>query len=158
MNTDIFDYFNNTTEYPTILNDDILPYNELWSDVSPLFLEAFINHCHSHLLCYSLDYYLTEEEKLFNLNKIHTNEFTSTHARISQLNDDVVIISKIKNGYMFFWYHFSGRCDIGRFTTTDTIELIEQNLINWLENMKCENITGYRKLEVSHFLKGYIRF
>lgn len=155
----IHDYFKDDIEYPNVCNNDILPFNVLYSEVSTTFLDAFINDCEKHLICYTLDYYRTDiEEKKKVIDNINIYGYNGTHTKISEIEDDIFIISKIENGYMLFWYHLSGRCDIGRFETDDNIQQIENALINWLEEMKKDIIRGYDKIIANKYLKGNISF
>lgn len=155
----IFDYFENDIEYPNVCDGIILPFNTLYSEVSSNFLDAFINGCEQHIICYTLDYYredIIEKRKL--IDDINVYGYSGTHTKVSKIQDDVFIISKIDDGYMLFWYHLSGRCDIGRFTTNDTIEQIEDSVINWLEKMKQDSISGYSKIIANKYLKGWVGF
>lgn len=155
----IFDYFEDEIEHPKICNGIILPFNVLYSQVGSSVLDAFINYCKKHLICYTLDYYRNndaEKEKL--IKDININGIEDRHTNLSILQDDVLIISKIENGYMLFWYHKSGRCDIGRFTTNDSIKTIWSSVVYWLEIMKKDNITDYHQILTDKFLKGWVRY
>ena len=156
----IYNYFTEDIEYPKYCNGEILPFNTVYSEVSSTFLNAFINGCEKHLLCYTLDNYRNnDEEKTKYVEDININGYKGTHTSLSEIEDDIFIVSKIKDGYILFWYHLSGRCDVGRFKTEDNIEQIENSLINWLEEMKyTEFATGYTKILTDKYLKGWVGF
>ena len=155
----IYDYFKDDIDYPKICDGEILPFNTMYSEVNTSFLDSFINGCQKHIICYTLDYYRADFKMKSDLiDKINLNGYEGTHTKISEIEDDVLIISKIEGGYMLFWYHLSGRCDIGRFKTNDSIEEIENMVINWLEEMKPDNIKGYSKIIANKYLKGWVGF
>lgn len=155
----IYDYFKDEIAYPNYCNGEILPFNTIYSEVSTNFLDAFINGCEKHLICYTIDYYRhNDSEKTKYVDNINKNEGCVSHTKISEVEDDIFIISKIEDGYMLFWYHLSGRCDIGRFKTKDTIDQIEENLLRWLDEMKVDTITGYTKINTEKYLVGWVGF
>lgn len=155
----IYDYFTYEVEHPTVTKGEILPFNTMYLEVDTNFLDAFINNCEKHMIVYSLDYYKTKDEKKDIIMDINMNGYQNVHTKFSDIQDDIIIVSKIENGYMFFWYHLSGRCDIGRFTTNDTYEQIEDSIINWMKGLIRDNsISGYSKLVADKYLKGWVSF
>lgn len=156
----IYDYFNDWENYPNVCNGEILTFNKIYQEVSTTFLDAFINSCEKYLICYTLDYFHENlENKKEYVDNINTNGYNGTNTKFSEIEDDIFIIAKIEDGYMLFWYHLSGQCDIGRFKTTDSIEQIEKTVLNWIEEMKkSKSITGASKLNTKKYLSGWLHF
>ena len=176
------DYFTGE-EHPENYCDNILPYGIIWQDVPTSFLDAFVNHS-EHIICFALDYYLMMDEEIdcsgyhvsyptdrfkyfeFKGTKrelfesINTGKIVNTHTKISMLRDDIVILSKIDEGkYIYYWYHLSGRCDIGRFQTTDDIEIVKKSVAKWLSDMKEDDcIKEFYELSVKNFFEGWVSF
>lgn len=150
----IYDYFEDALT-GIDLNKKILRFNTVHVDVSTTFLDTFVNNVDEHLISYTLDYYHQYPKKKYSLIDKGNSE---VNTKISDIEDDVVIASKIERGYIFFWYHMSGRCDIGRFETDDNIEDVKNCLINWMNFMvKEEVISGYYEMQLC-YLKGNIKF
>jgi hypothetical protein len=156
----IYDYFNDWENYPKVCNGEILPFNTIYQEVSTTFLDAFINSCEKHLICYTLDYFSEDlEAKKAYIENINTNGYSGAHTKFSEIEDDIFIIARIEDGYMLFWYHLSGRCSIGRFKTDDSIDDIEKALLNWIEGMKQDYlITGASRLDTNKYLSGWLHF
>jgi hypothetical protein len=179
----IYDYFNEEIDYPQDICDNILPYNTVLCEVSNTLLDGFINYV-KPLACYVLDSYVDIDEqiekdrahvslkndrysyfyfhgtKMELIGAINLGILQITHTKLSMFGDDIVILSKIaENKYMFFWYHMSGRCDIGRIMTTDSDNLVIQSVFNWLDSMVKEGTTkGFNKLNINNFFEGWISF
>lgn len=179
----IYDYFEEEVEYPMDLCDNMLPYGTVLCEVSTTLLDAFINHT-KPLLCFVLDDYLGAEgtiekgrahvsnkETVFDyyyfegtkrelIQGINTGAIVVNHTNLHMFGDDIVILSKIAEGkYMWFWYHMSGRCDVGRFKTKDSDEEVCKYAHTWLKEKVSDNsIKGYHKLKIENFLTGWVSF
>lgn len=179
----IYDYFDNKISYPQDICDNILPYNIVWSEVPTTLLDGFINHV-TPLVCFVLDSYVGIDEQIeenrahvslkndrFNyyyfkgtkrelIKGINSGVIQITHTKFHLFGDDIVILSKIADKkYMFFWYHMSGRCDIGRILTDRSEAELIKSLKTWLHNMKSDdNIKGFHELKIENFIEGWCSF
>ena len=179
----IYDYFEEDIEYPTDVCDNLLPYNTVLSEVSTTLLDGFINYV-TPLKCILIDDYVNIDDEIekdrahvsdkkdrFNyyyfkgtkrelIAGINSGVIQITHTNLHMFGDDIILLTKIANGkYMWFWYRMSGRCDVGRFKTTDSENEIIESINNWLNEMKEEGrIKGYSNLNIRNFLEGWISF
>jgi hypothetical protein len=171
-------YFDNYVEYPQDKCDNILPYNEFWAYIGSTFLNGFINLV-KPVSCFVLQRYKPNEkitveltdkgqfnwhkvnvsrEELINIVKSGEKDFF--HTNLSMFRDDMVILGEIKeNKYMFFWFDMDcSDCCIGRFETEDTIDVVKEEVIKYLNFLKEDKlIDGYDELPTS-FMKGWMSF
>jgi len=195
----IWDYFKEVVDYPNDILHNPIPYNVCWSYVSATLLNGFINYTKPVLSVYVLDRYTGLNKKVdldTPIDKVKgknvkfagtkgdlINGFLSGalkihHAKLSCFKDDVVVLGEIPmddfdNGlhrFIFFWFDCDvSDCSIGRFETTDSIEDVNQSIINWLESEKDYNknkkivegydngIIDYHKLPTL-FMSGWVSF
>lgn len=165
----IYDYFDDIIDYPQDLAENILPYGTMYQYVSHTFLNGLINYV-KPISIFVLDRYLNEdfvantwddddkedfETKKNVIKKITNNKYDEFHTKLDIFNDDVILLAEIsENKYMYFYFDMDvSDCSIGRFETTDEVEVIIESIVKWLENKK---IT-YTKLPTS-FLNGWLSF
>lgn len=179
----IYEYFNVEMPFPSDICENILPYNTVLCEVSTTFLDGFINYV-KPLICFVLDSYVDIDEQIEEksaivslkndrwkyfyfkgtkrelIEGINSGTIQITHTKLHIFGDDIVLLSKVTdNKYMFFWYHMSGRCDIGRILTNDTEADIIKSVYNWLEKMKSDDeIKGFNELKVENFIEGWVSF
>lgn len=130
----IFDYFDDSIEYPNKVAHETLPYGTIWWYISYTFLNGIINYT-KPISCFVLDRYRTLEEDLSDRNitvcnkgsfgnwhkwegtkkelidAIVSGEKEMHHTNLSCFLDDIIILSEIetniqddKKRYMFFWF------------------------------------------------------
>lgn len=162
---DIHDYFDNIIDYPEDIAENTLPYGTLYQYVSYTFLNGFLNYV-KPVSIFVLDRYLNEESVQWSdddkedfktkkniIKQILNNEYDSYHTKLDVFRDDIILLTEISdNKYMYFRFDMDvSDCSIGRFETTDDIEIINNAIIKSLENIT------YTKLSTS-FLKGWLSF
>lgn len=141
-------YFTETIEYPTVA--DIarfgLSHGTLFEYVSSTFLEGWVNYF-DVCKAFMIERYHQEDD---DDEPFDQAEFDATvgankpdrcvHPRLSDLGDDVLILSRTKpNGdapssYMFFWFDCdTSDCCIGRFETNDSHEEVLAEFTRYVE-------------------------
>lgn len=126
-------FYKGMIEYPRDIAENPIPWEVFWEYVSSTFLDGFINYC-TILDAYIINRYNSPEENKQNYEKIKTeNPF---HLKFSKLNDDVLILGKLKDGYIFFWFDRDvSDCCIGKFRTHHTKEVVHQKFIEYVESI-----------------------
>jgi len=160
----IWDYFNDTIEFPKNVADDPIPYGEAWVYISATFLNGFVNYM-KPFGCYVINRYKKEDADISDNNVSFGNwtKFKGTkkelidliisgkkevyHTDLRCFSDDIIIVGEIEDGisddngkYIFFWFDMDvSDCSIGRFKTSDTKEEILKSVENWLHEDYVEN-------------------
>ena len=130
----IWDYFDDTIEYPHNIVDNPIPYGEVWTYISSTFLNGFINYT-KPFGCYVINRYTKESDDISDRNTTICNKgqfgkwhkFKGTkkelidlitsgekevyHTEMSCFGDDIIVIGEVgddyseNNGkYIFFWF------------------------------------------------------
>ncbi len=173
----IWDYFEDSVDYPDGVASDPIPYGTVWCYISSTFLNGFINYVEP-IKVYQIDRYTAENEIINGKTKAEWRKLVlegkdqSVHCNLRMFRDDIVILSNIGIGkYMFFYFDMDvSDCCVGRFETDDSEEEVAKSVVNWLEEQKEQNkkhidiqpntesgIVGYTELPLS-FLRGWLEF
>ena len=176
----IWDYFEDSEDYPSEIVHNPLPYGTVWCYISSTFLNGIINYV-TPISCYVIDRYTADDEvvregftKRELINSIVSGENHQVNLHCFQ--DDIIILAKIKTNekddgkYIFFWFDCDvSDCCIGKFETEDSQKDVINSVKNWLDERKEENkdfsiqpnmdngILNYTELPLS-FLKGWLSF
>lgn len=161
----IWDYFDDTVEYPKDIAYNPIPWNVVWTYISSTFLNGFVNYVNP-IACYVVNRYTKEDDKLdfnnllesgerFNgtkkelIDNIISGNYKPYHTDLSCFEDDIIILAEIKddrnnekgvNKFMFFWFDMDvSDCSIGRIKTEDYKEFVVESLENWLTKEFKEN-------------------
>jgi len=148
----------------------------LYSYIGSSFLEGYINHI-KPIKAYLLERYRTQGPKFEE--KWNNMEF-KFHTKLSDLDDDVLILGETGKHYYFFWFDCDvSDCSIGR---QGKLNILKEDMIKWFDEYVndlieteyleyrnihreelektdefSEAITGYREIPLE-FFKGCIRF
>lgn len=173
-NKKIWDYFDDTIEYPKNVIDNPIPYGEAWTYISSTFLNGMINYANP-ISCYVVNRYRKEDDMVqasvcdrgkfgnwYNfkgtkkelINAIISGDKEVYHTKLSCFEDDIIIVAKIEddysddnNKYIFFWFDMDvSDCSIGKFKTTDSEQMIICSVENWLT----EEFTKNKEHEERH--------
>ena len=80
------------------------------------------------------------------------------HLNLSDFRDDVLLLSQNENKpdeFIYFWYNLGGRCDIGRFKTKDTLEVVISEFERLITALDSDNL---RKEIPLHTFAGWLSF
>lgn len=157
-------YFIKTIDFPN-LQGDILKFNVLYDFVSSSWLNAFINNCEL-LQVIAIDRYEPIDSKKLKAMIDLDNGITTSN--LSFLKDDIIVLGHInKDEYIFFYFDYDiSDCKIGRFQTSDSIEEIKSNVINYIANRLKpgeikeyidDGIKDYSILPIKAF-KGWLKY
>jgi hypothetical protein len=116
----IFDYFDETVDYPSNVVEDPIPYGICWNYISSTLLNGFINYV-KPIAIYAIDRYTPDDEEITvhehddNMNwknttatkkeirdRIINGKIQSFHTDLHILQDDIVILAKLNNETKFF--------------------------------------------------------
>lgn len=150
-------YFKDDWEFPTIQLIGNLSENILYENVSYKYLNGIANiplFDGGHIVCsYLLDRYtpptqliqcgimLTQKLELFRI--LIGGDVSSIYRDLRTFQDDILLIEKMDtqsnqiNKYLFLWFDYDiSDCQVGIFTTDDTEQQIQSELLKFLEQSK----------------------
>lgn len=146
----IFEYFNDSCDYPDDIVHNPIPYGTIWHYVSDTLLNGFVNYINP-VAVFVLDRYVPwegEKQNLFNEISASKRSNNFPQTVLSCFHDDIVILGKVPvwmdsdemGRYIFFRYDMDcSDCSIGKFETQDREGDVVKAVINWLELCKDEN-------------------
>jgi len=160
----IWDYFDDSIDYPGGVVHNPIPYGTVWNYISSTFLNGFINYAEP-IAVFLIDRYTADDEDLSDReisyhdkddfpnwkkfegtkaqlrDDIISGEKEFFHTNLSCFGDDIVILGDIGKGdFVFFYFDMDvSDCSIGKFETDDKKEDVIQSIINWLEEEKENN-------------------
>lgn len=122
-------------------------------------------------------YYNFKGTKCQLIDKVVKEKVKLSHTDLNCFGDDIIILAEVEHDegddigrYIFFWFDCDvSDCTIGKFETIDTIEQVQESVLNWLNYNKETNknfkfqcdidngILDYTELPIS-FLNGWIKF
>lgn len=181
---DIKDYFHEEVEYPNDIAENPLPLGRLLSYVSSTFLNGFINYVlpiEAAILnrYVPLDWVMDEalEGKTYQepagsfkwksfpsgilkkeLIELLTQPNRLASADLGLFDDDIVLLATAKTDptiYYFFWFDQDvSDCQIGRFHTSDDVEVVREKFDKFVENLSF----GHTQLPLHFFSAGWTVF
>ena len=133
-NKKIWDYFDDSVDYPREVAHNTLPYGTVWSYISATFLNGFVNYV-KPISVFVLDKYTMQDENISDrdvnifdkgkfgnwhkwegtkgglIEAIKSGEKETYHTQLNWFGDDTILLSEIetdekdgKGRYMFFWF------------------------------------------------------
>lgn len=180
----IKDYFHEEVEYPNDIAENPLPLGRLLSYVSSTFLNGFINYVHpieaAILNRYvPLDWDMTEvlmnrsyQEPAGSFNwkpfsagmtkkeliEVVTQPNRLASADLGLFGDDIILLATAKTDptvYYFFWFDQDvSDCQIGRFRTSDDVEIVHEKFNKFVEKLSF----GHTQLPLHFFSAGWTVF
>lgn len=152
-------YFNDSTEYPDDFIENPIPWGVLWEYVSSAYLNGFINYCEV-LDAYVITRYITEKELEKQKKVIEENNLKNWghHTKLDKFMDDVLILGKISEGYIFFWFDRDvSDCAIGKFKTSDPEEVVKERFFNY-SKWACKNCSVIKRDPIKINVFRWLRF
>lgn len=180
----IWDYFDDTIDYPKEVIHNPIPYGTVWNYIASTYLNGIVNYA-KPLKLFVVDRYTARTAKIggsnvtkqklmdsFITGNIHRGDW-----RLSAFEDDIILLGKVETDtlddvgrYVFFYFDRDvSDCSVGKFETSDSEEEVMQSLYTWLDSCveakKYVTISGdmdngiinYTELPLS-FLVGWISF
>lgn len=177
-------YFLDSYDRPRDFAENPFPLNTKYENISSELLDALINHVKilkayalganrwqseihglpniSRLTAEGTQYIetISTYEQLFNwLTKVPDGSFS--HPQLHLFQQDVLILAHASSNadtYWFFWYAMSGRCDIGRFQTSDTQDQVLENFSLYVESVTFPEYDKAKEIPLNFFKQGWISF
>lgn len=106
---------------------------------------------------------ITNYEQLFNwlIRRNEQDHHGFSHPTLHLFQQDVLILGQSPSNpdiYWFFWYAMSGRCDIGRFQTEDSLDKVLANFHLYVESVTFPEYDQAKEIPLDFFKKGWISF
>lgn len=177
MNKTLFSYFDTIIESPVGIAHTMLNYNTLYTNVSSMLLNGFINYVKpiraflldrytdGNATCANVGAYDHEEKfaRVTNVRKadlvasLDSGKYAMRNTRLKWFGDDIVVLAQVEpsvGAYMFFYFDTDVKyCYIGRFCTDDPRHVVTASLAEWLKC--CVNNDLHDKSNTGHVITGY---
>lgn len=150
----IWNYFNDSIDYPEEVVHEPIPYGVCWNYISHTFLNGLINYV-KPIGVWQLDRYTHDDEivdapnvgrpqlsKRMVRELVMSGDFDTFQTDLSIFQDDICILAKFENNintdnlnrFIFFYFDMDvSDCSIGKFETTDSKETVIESIFNWLD-------------------------